>query len=613
MKISRLPILIFVVILIGITVLLYGYNKEENQKMPFKVTVSSSGREEEIKCWMDEQIYYVFLPAYANLKDTQININTSSDIYINDVEVHEGMCCDIFELNTPYQILLYDWPITIVREMMFVKSENLSTMFIDTKYGDTERLHSSKAYKEEATIRTYHCNGSVDYSGELSSISGRGNATWEDYEKKPYGIELVENVSLLDMGSAQEWVLLANAADPSNLRNKIVLDLAQQTGLCYSSDSQWVDLFLNGEYVGLYLLCEKNEVHPERVAISESGSFLVSVEQETRLKSQDIPHVVTQEKQALRIHYPSKVSDTEKNEILAYWQTIENALLADNGVDTESGKSWLDLIDLGSWARKYLLEEIVGNWDACYISQYFYCDGYKNGAKVFAGPAWDYDRTLGNTSWQFQRTNALYAQRLHVKGEYDTPWFHELYKKTEFYDRVVCEYKEVFIPALNQLMNNYIPEYVEYIAVAHQMDHLRWKNNNDIVEDAKYICNYISERMAFLSDLWINGQTYYFIQADPGFNQFYAYIAVKPSENVDDLRQLTDSNTSKFLGWYYTDTKEIFDSTKPINENVSIYAKWYGIPTWWKERLVDGIPVIILTSMFFCVFAIFCKRSKTKR
>lgn len=613
MKKPHIIVLIYVVILIGVSFGLYTCDKQEELTVPFEVSVSTPSGEEVIRCWMSNQKeYYVFLPAYSDLSDTQIHIRISGDISIDGKTIQEGMPCDAYELNRPYRILLNSWPNATMRQIMFVRSENIAAMFIDTKSKDTEMLHSSKDYKEEATIRTYQANGSLDYSGKLTSISGRGNATWEDYDKKPYGIEVAENASLLNMGSARKWILLANAADPSNMRNKLGLELAKNVGFSYSPDSQWVDLFLNGEYVGLYLLCEKNEVHSERVAISEQGSFLVSAELETRLKSQDIAHIVTDAEQALRIHHPSNITDVEKKELVDYWQSVENALLSENGIDSETGKSWMDLIDLDSWVKKYLLEEILGNWDACYISQFFYSDGYKDGAKVYAGPAWDYDRTLGNTSWQFQYANALYAQRLHVKGNYETPWFHELYQKTEFYDRMVCLYEEVFLPVLNHLMEDSLTDYLNYIAAAHHMDQFRWNANNPLSEEIEYIRQYISKRTDFLTDIWIKGKDYCFVQADPGFNQFYAYIAVKTGERLEDLRVLSDSDTSKFLGWYYTDTDEPFDSTKPICENTALYAKWHGIPSWWKNQLVEVVPGMILAVMVCVLFYISMWRNRSK-
>jgi len=194
----------------------------------------------------------------------------------------------------------------------------------------------------------------------------------------------------------------------------------------------------------------------------------------------------------------------------------------------------------------------------------------------------------------------------------ETPWFHELYQKPEFYDRMVCIYQEVFIPVLNDLLGDTLSEYAECIDVAHHMDQLRWGINNEITDEQEYIHQYIADRMAFLSDLWINNETYYFVQANPGFNQFHAYVAVKAGECLDNLRELTSSDTSKFLGWYYTDTNEPFDSTNPINGDISLYAKWHGIPGLWTQQLMELLPGMVLATVFLFLVAVSLWRKRSK-
>lgn len=61
------------------------------------------------------------------------------------------------------------------------------------------------------------------------------------------------------MPKAKTWILLANHADPSLLRNTLAYDLAAAFGLPGSPDSRFVDLTINGEYLGNYLITEKVE------------------------------------------------------------------------------------------------------------------------------------------------------------------------------------------------------------------------------------------------------------------------------------------------------------------------------------------------------------------
>ena len=84
-------------------------------------------------------------------------------------------------------------------------------------------------------------------------IKGRGNYTW-GLPKKPYQIKFADNTSVLGMAPSKTWVLLANAADASLVRNKVAFELADKIGLAYSPESRWVDLRVDGKYRGNYLM-----------------------------------------------------------------------------------------------------------------------------------------------------------------------------------------------------------------------------------------------------------------------------------------------------------------------------------------------------------------------
>ena len=77
--------------------------------------------------------------------------------------------------------------------------------------------------------------------------------------KKPYLLKLTRKSDFLGMRPAKKWVFLANAADETNLRNKIVYDFARRLDFGFVPDSRFADVFLNGRYTGLYLITEKVE------------------------------------------------------------------------------------------------------------------------------------------------------------------------------------------------------------------------------------------------------------------------------------------------------------------------------------------------------------------
>jgi len=257
----------------------------------FSIRITSDGKSENIKCWQNEENdYYVFLPSYARLSETKFKLNTSAEVRVDDKILKDGMSCDSFELNKAYDLSYTSWDKENSGTITFLKSDKVATMYIDTASGDMEYIHSNKKNEETGKMKLYKADGSLDFGGELEFIKGRGNYTWTAHDKKPYSLKLTGEANLLGMGNAQKWVLLANAGDLSNIRNKLVYDVADKFGLSYSPKSSFVDLFLNGKYAGLYQLCEKNEVATERVNIGEDG-FLVSLEMQDRLTDQKLNYV----------------------------------------------------------------------------------------------------------------------------------------------------------------------------------------------------------------------------------------------------------------------------------------------------------------------------------
>lgn len=563
-----------VTVVLLLPVILLCIAQMEQGTVPFCVQLEVDGKVETISLWEGEDgISYVFLPACAETVQVRIHLNTSNPVFIDEQLLTEGLSCDAFASEKTYVLRYHSWGMRKEKKVEFLRSANVPAMFVDTQSGSMEYIHEKKGNKEQGTIRLYLEDGRQNYAGTLLSIKGRGNATWTDAEKKPYSLTLYEAADLLEMGAAENWILISNGLDPSNLRNKLVYDFAQKVGMAFSPDCEWIDLYLNGEYAGLYLLCERNEIHPERVDISENGSFLVSLELEERLVAQNYPYVKTAAGQVLRIHDPDMVTAELLENLLAQWQSVENTLLADDGIDPVSGKSWLEMIDLDSWARKYLVEEIFGNFDACLISQYFYLDGGDSAGKICAGPVWDFDNALGSKiTWRLLVPETFHANQYRVNQEITTPWFYHLYQKDVFYNRVVALYQEEFLLPLKQEVNEILPQKAELIVQASQMNQIRWEGEcGSLQEETEYIIDYMNRRLDFLTSVWCDEGEYCFVYADWGYDCCYA---VRSGECFTQAYIFPEQEYGYFDGWYYAGTDEPFDITKPVTEDIEIYTKW---------------------------------------
>ncbi|MGN1194966.1 MAG: CotH kinase family protein, partial [Acutalibacteraceae bacterium] len=208
-------------------------------------------------------VYYMFLPAGTDLGSLTVWYEASDDVYVGDTKLVSGEKTDAFS-----EAGLYTLTAGIKRYSIYVMcSAELPSMYITTESGSLDYIHASKDNKEAGSIRIVE-NGEVTVDKELKQIKGRGNATWSA-AKKPYNIKFDKKTDLFGMGKAKKWTLLASYYDPSLIRNTVAFGFADGIGLPHTSEVQPVDLYINGNYMGNYLVCESVEVGSERVDIND--------------------------------------------------------------------------------------------------------------------------------------------------------------------------------------------------------------------------------------------------------------------------------------------------------------------------------------------------------
>ena len=565
---------------------LSGVSDQAETNMTF--AIRSGEKEELISGWKDsEGNYYVFLPAYAEMEDVFL-AHSSNIAAIAGASAESGMPCSSYELEKAYSLTFTEESSAGETTLIFVRSSGVPALYIDVQSGDMEYIHMEKGNQEPGAMRLYDAGGEMQYSGLLESVKGRGNSSW-GAAKKPYNLKLEESADLLKMGAAKNWTLLSEGYNELNIRNKIVYEFADAAGLLYSPDCEWVSLYMNGTYMGLYLLSERNEVHPERVNIPEQGSFLISMESKGNLEKQKIPYLDVGSNQVLRVRYTSM----DEREIYNAWMALKNALLSENGVDSNTGKHWQELIDMDSWVRKYLIEEVFGNPDGGVLSQFFYVDGADPEKRIAAGPVWDYDYAMGGEDyWMRRYPNYLTLAKEYFEDEMYLPWYYELYQEEVFRSRLSEIYREEFLPVLHSLTGGVIDTYAQRILPAAFCDGIRWGNSADSIESDLILINeFLTQRVAFLEDLWLGDSQYHIVQVYPGrFGE--GYLAVRDGEQLPNL---PDYESIGGLGWYNADTDEPFDITQPIFEDTNIYVKKPKAPL----PMIHYLPVLALAAMLF--------------
>lgn len=569
MKAGKVAVLGFTILLMALAArmwkseLLWSWHEQPL----ISVCLEADGGEETIGCWQaGEEEYYVFLPSPDVLENARLQSRPGATVYLDG---------ELLSRNEVRQNLVYNFPYTIEatengREISgtvtFLYSEKIPSLFLDTASGSMEYIHQEKDNQEPGTMRLYQADGTLDYQGSLEQINGRGNVTWTDLEKKPYNLSLTMAADLLGMGQGENWVLLANGFDATNLRNKIVLDFSQKVCKTFTPQSQWVNLYLNGEYAGLYLLCQRIEIHPDKVDIPQKGSFLLSTDFGFRLEEWEKSFFYTSCGVAMRIRH----SGMDQWQMEDIWNAAERAIMAPDGVDPVTGQSWETLIDVDSWARKLLIEEVFGNLDGGFVSQYFYLDGADTQRRIVAGPVWDYDITMGNpANSAISCPEQLQTLRRFFFSAKDTSWFYHLYQKPEFAELVCRLYAEEFRPLLTILLDTEVEEYGAFVRSAANMNEIRWRGTMTRTFDqgVEELLSFMEQRLTFLDSLWIDHETYFLVEA-LGMNASVCF-AVKTGETLQMLKK-EETESRK---WYHMDTDIPFDVTEPVWENGVIVLK----------------------------------------
>ena len=274
-------------------------------------------------------------------------------------------------------------------------------------------------------------------------IRGRGNSTWK-WEKKPYKIKLNEGASLLGLDENRDWILLANYADKSLIRNTLAYEMGRVLDNLFWTPTQYpVDLFINGVYQGVYSLGEHMEVSEGRVDIEvsdevdtdyflEIGGMALTGEYEDK----DYFHT-----DSLLIRFatykspePSQITEAQKAYISDYFEKAEAAIRA--------GEGYEEYIDVDSFIDWILLHELTYNIDSCFRRSCYMVK--EKGGKIKMGPIWDFDLAFGNFSRDNKNYDDLITPGSPAEDAYiEENWCTYLLKDPEFCRRLYERWQEV--------------------------------------------------------------------------------------------------------------------------------------------------------------------------
>jgi hypothetical protein len=254
------------------------------------------------------------------------------------------------------------------------------------------------------------------YDGPME-IRGRGNSSW-GMPKQGWSFRIPERTQLLDMAPSRTWLFIANFADKSLMRNYTAYEFSRDLGMAFAPKMRFVDLILNGVYMGTYNLGERVRVGEGRLDFPRltrdmsdvTGTYVIEISYRGRMRGHETwftsPHVdyglstifgqAEGNTAIIRQPNPDNLSREAFEYIRDYFNAMDNALFGDNFECPDTG--YRAYIDVPSWIDWYLINEWYKNIDADFrLSTYLY---KPPGGKMHMGPIWDFDLAGGNANYR---------------------------------------------------------------------------------------------------------------------------------------------------------------------------------------------------------------------
>ena len=382
-------------------------------------------------------------------------------------------------------------------------SGTLPVLFIKTDAPVTskETYVGATCYIDALGLEGYTSLGTADEPLTLQ-VKGRGNWTWKDFAKKPYRLKFNEKVKPLGMRKSRHFVLMACADDNLGfLRNTVGLELSRRLSLAYTPWQEPVEVVLNGDYIGLYMLTEKIRVATKRVNIVEqadletdpdsiTGGWLFEIDN----YDEDGQVVITEgngQKLRFTMHTPEVLSGEQRSYITGLLTATDRAIYASDKRST----GWEQYIDIDSLVRYYIVQEVMDDAESFHGSCYIHKERGDD-TKLIFGPVWDF----GNA---FQRG---YDRFIYQDPPFGQSWIGEIARFPRFQERV----KEVWRPFLGRQypgLDEYIDRFIARIATASLCDARRWPSygTTNIEERKSEFKRRMGEKVAFLTRQWGEG------------------------------------------------------------------------------------------------------------
>ena len=353
-----------------------------------------------------------------------------------------------------------------------------------------------------------------NYEGR-GRIRGRGNSTWEWYPKKPYRLKLDEKAPILGLDEEKDWVLLANYRDPTHLMNTFVFEMGQGLGMPYTNHSRFVELTLNGDYKGLYLLTEQVEQGKNRVAINKHEGLLLSLDVDDG--PAEAPGAGDNFWSEV-YRMPVCVKSPEADDYPTPETLVDDARSAlgslERAIQRHDYDALSSICDVDGMIDYLLIQEYIYNVEVAAPRSIFLYRDKGDDAKWTFGPLWDFDAgfdfdwgqmTTGHKFFSDYRETVLGTDPArHVSDyTYTSSFFTDMWKSKQFVSEVKARWNRM----RPRIMAEFWPEakrYAEAAAEAMERNARRWPIDRQPKTEINRMEKWLNSRTVYMDNIVTN-------------------------------------------------------------------------------------------------------------
>lgn len=342
-----------------------------------------------------------------------------------------------------------------------------------------------------------HITDTPNYSGKIG-IEIRGSSS-QMFPKKSYGFEMWNEMAqeidtnILGMPKESDWILNANYSDKTFCRNTLAYYVSNKMGH-YSTRFRYVEVMINNEYMGIYILSEKIKRDNHRVDIADlnpddntgdqlTGGYIIKIDKATGSGGDGwisfFPPPAHPNDQYIyfQYDYPSQyvLTSQQKQYIQGFMFNFEKSLSNLNFADTANGyRKWMDV---NSFMDYFIVNEISKNVDGYRLSTYLYKDRDSNDPKLHIGPVWDYDIAWHNADYCDGEFYWGWAYQFPCAGDWwQIPfWWNRLLQDPNYNNQLKCRWLTLRQTSLsNDSMDYFVDSVANLLDEAQVRNFTKW-------------------------------------------------------------------------------------------------------------------------------------------